>query len=1380
MGRESQSKQLKRWIIKGRFQLTTPMHLGTGLAEKINEKNWTDVITADHHGNPYIPGSSLKGVLVALAKRTQCFENLKSLFGASIDESSDNSQKTADEQKPNTIAGQAEFYNAYFAGTPSETDEKDQSGKNNASERITKVVPHVAIDRITGTAVDKKLFHSRSVNPGTCFTCRIIIQHADKEQIQQFLGLLEYAEDAPSFSLGGGANQSLGKIKWQENQSQKFSVRYFGKDQIKKWYQHVLNGNNHNWQDFAELRKDIKPEFITSQKNITVTLKLPLTLDFHTPFLVKAGEKKDDAQNEADAKPLTNHQGQVILPASSLRGRLRAQAEKILRTMCPDQDIPQGHEAPPYDGNAHNDLIGLLFGTSGWKGIVRTTDLIHCVTEYELKFDGEREAINDLSEEVKSCIIVDLVKTVSTAAEKPEERLHIRIIDSAGSLIVHKSEDSNWANDTFNDTSAKDKFKARLKEIDDPKNLDDTLREDIKKHAIQLATQTRHEMVAIDRFTGGGKEGAKFNVDYVECPTLIGKIYLDLHRLKASKLRDSKDKLVPALKPALGLISLLLRDLAEGDIPFGFGVNKGYGQCRAHSVMSDWTQRLDKIEKDLTVNHTLDALRNYLGNPVSHSLPPFETDDAAIDNSPATIEQSTGDTGLAFHNPYHFIPLNKPVIDNWPEAKPETLKADRQGHDQYHTDKFSGRIVCRLTTKTPLFIGAQTKSFTNNRKPSEAKPFKLNGKHAIPATSLRGMLSSLFESISNSNFRVLHPEKYSMRKNHRKGLSAMGRIKFENNKPVLQPLTLPTLFKRKQYKIPENWRHVFKNLTPLKVYFHSTDRSFSYNELYYMDLHNIKLSKKTEEITNDPDLRFPSKDENKDCLIGQRYRNKKIHVQKQNDLTSGWIRTLIDPCRELPKDVQHHVFLPDTTGQLDPLEIPDGVIARFEILADQALESMHLKENDKLKSINSILPYTPIGRNNDANFQMRVGKDTTCYKTRLKEGDIVFFDINKDGKITEISFSSIWRQGIERNGEFLTSADLLAKHCIHLLPFGMSNRCKNLSPVEQLFGVVEDRESKKSDKTDNLSKDDQAFGYTGKARIGFGTTDPATIISTESPITLKELSSPKPPSPALYLKPKNSDGYLSKTDVASQGNTTTLRGRKYYLHALRQNGDVAKLTENGQIQNDGCLPWKSKYDSQNDDGNKRRVRIEPIKKGNYFYFEIDFNNLDATELAQLCATLQPTPEFEHRLGMGKPLGLGSVKIEPLGLFLINRHQRYTTDGTNCDRYHRFWLKGGNVDQDWPEYLRQNVVTVNCSQAFNHTFDKLVQKGLAGTDADIKRALQLLGDPQYIGVPVHYPIARNGTLENKHFEWFGKNDKQNKNPLESIVAGTNKIPTLNKN
>jgi len=120
----------------------------------------------------------------------------------------------------------------------------------------------------------------------------------------------------------------------------------------------------------------------------------------------------------------------------------------------------------------------------------------------------------------------------------------------------------------------------------------------------------RQEFVAIDRFTGGAADGAKFNADLAGMTTLRGALSIDLARLKE----------VDPECASLGLLALVLRDLAEGDIPLGSGSAKGQGFCKATVT---WDGK-DFLDPDCSVGGYLAKFRETIPPPTQKTQ-----DDAA-------------------------------------------------------------------------------------------------------------------------------------------------------------------------------------------------------------------------------------------------------------------------------------------------------------------------------------------------------------------------------------------------------------------------------------------------------------------------------------------------------------------------------------------------------------------------------------------------------------------------------------------------------------------------------------------------------------------------------------------------------------------------------
>jgi len=129
-------------------------------------------------------------------------------------------------------------------------------------------------------------------------------------------------------------------------------------------------------------------------------------------------------------------------------------------------------------------------------------------------------------------------------------------------------------------------------------------------------TRLSQEFLAIDRFTGGGARGLKFNAEAVYCPTLIGTITIDLKRVEPW---------------GLGLLALTLRDLMEGDIPLGFGAAKGYGACRA-TIKALRISGVDSFPDELqTIFKDNDALQISFDNLDTTARPPMEAECVVIE-----------------------------------------------------------------------------------------------------------------------------------------------------------------------------------------------------------------------------------------------------------------------------------------------------------------------------------------------------------------------------------------------------------------------------------------------------------------------------------------------------------------------------------------------------------------------------------------------------------------------------------------------------------------------------------------------------------------------------------------------------------------------------
>jgi CRISPR/Cas system CSM-associated protein Csm3 (group 7 of RAMP superfamily) len=351
-------------------------------------------------------------------------------------------------------------------------------------------------------------------------------------------------------------------------------------------------------------------------------------------------------------------------------------------------------------------------------------------------------------------------------------------------------------------------------------------------------------------------------------------------------------------------------------------------------------------------------------------------------------------------------------------------------------------------------------------------------------------------------------------------------------------------------------------------------------------------------------------------------------------------------------------------------------------------------------------------------------------KARLMPGQIVYFTWNAErGTASELAWSALYRRGAWSDAQHDPGALNLRRFVgqdpkeRHRLPLGWRPD-KTLHNAEWLLGVVQGK----------VETGEVAASFASK--LAFGMARSAQSAKTLPAITLKELSSPKPPSPALYIRRKNGNAApISKDQLVSKPEDFRFQGTKTYLHAQRINGVVVGLGEDGDPGN--TMPWVSMRPAVAPPGpanktyhlSNRQVSVQPIAGGQLFNFEIRFDNLSVDELNLLCAALYPSANYEHKLGMGRPIGLGSVKLQVTSLQLEDRVKRY----------------------------RSGAIT---SQQPDADPGQLAEQGMAHLrrrDPALHHALLTLGEPKHVTAPVHYPQIAAGRIEDLNFQWWMQND-----------------------
>jgi len=151
-----------------------------------------------------------------------------------------------------------------------------------------------------------------------------------------------------------------------------------------------------------------------------------------------------------------------------------------------------------------------------------------------------------------------------------------------------------------------------------------------------------------------------------------------------------------------------------------------------------------------------------------------------------------------------------------------------------------------------------------------------------------------------------------------------------------------------------------------------------------------------------------------------------------------------------------------------------------------------------------------------------------------------------------------------------------------------------------------------------------------------------------NPITPHTLSGPKPTTFQHYLAQDKQAKHDpdEKSTLAHYGTSTQetqIRGHKWFWH--KGAAPDIEATEKERAHE------------------KQLTRIMPVKPGVRFTFKIRFENLREEELGALLWALSLPGEsgkvYRHKLGMGKPLGMGAVALTSQ-LLLTDRMMRYST------------------------------------------------------------------------------------------------------------------------
>lgn len=579
--------------------------------------------------------------------------------------------------------------------------------------------------------------------------------------------------------------------------------------------------------------------------------------------------------------------------------------------------------------------------------------------------------------------------------------------------------------------------------------------------------------------------------------------------------------------------------------------------------------------------------------------------------------------GEPFLNPYTFVPAFP--RDGFPESVDD---GEPYGNDRLRPGLWTGTIGVRLTVRTPLLLLDAARAFEAESGSEGHLAYPLlarNGLPHLPATSVKGMLRSAYEAITGSRFGVFtgHNLPPGWRRPAEDGARMKPvRVLSVSEKPDRVRIEYCEQARLPAYELPE------KRVKPLP--YQGTTRLPRHGEAV-----TVRIGRKSGRRGG----RSFFKPWTVRSIVprGEGEPARGDWGDDEEKVVNGYVWATLQ--NTVGKVYERVFFQPDHPRTV----VLEGQYARWNaLMADYA--AAHTHEDLRARGEGDGLAWSPHLRD--------------PARARLEPGALCWAYQRSGG-------ADLYPVMIPRALAALAPKDMLPDD---LRP---ARAYEKLSPADRLFGWV-------------AADDANTFpaAYRGQVRIKGVRCEEETASVTRfvgDGLPLAILGGPKPAQGRFYRakSPTRPDEPLD--DGVPRGNVHLdegqgLRGRKVYWHHARVAGDREYWREpadgrdptqdplNGRDHREFRRPWgpvdgpggetqprpdgrahATRRNAEQRDNQNRSI-CGWIDGGSGFSFSIDVRDLDGAELGALLWLLELPDGCFHRLGFGKPLGFGSVRL----------------------------------------------------------------------------------------------------------------------------------------
>ena len=728
-------------------------------------------------------------------------------------------------------------------------------------------------------------------------------------------------------------------------------------------------------------------------------------------------------------------------------------------------------------------------------------------------------------------------------------------------------------------------------------------------------------------------------------------------------------------------------------------------------------------------------------------------------------------TSRDFHNPYNFVPAPARQTDH-----PELGDHVPAGHHAYRADRISGVINVKMTLATPLLLpdAAMATDVVDDHR---AFPVRMDadGKPYLPPTSVKGMLRAAYEATTNSRLAVfaVHKERLAFRMDARSGITLIPARVVNGRFELLTGTTPPGNQGQPNHPLHAAWlpRYDQNGRIANWAVRYCDNRLPQHGEEVVVWLEEFQHWRwDRNQSVHRPDFKYwkvraiarvsqPAPPQPPPSQSRERRERQSWHEARGNlRQVRGWVCVTN---ANINRKHDERVFF--AAGKPNVLPCGDThramwqeLIANYQSIHAEDLRSRRARQQN---------PWDYLGPEPGRTAWSR--HIYTDSDRMLAEGTLCYVRLNASGNAVEALFPVM----IARELFEASPLDLISDS---LLPAAALNE---LSPADRVFGWVSQH---------------GRGAYRGNVRVAPAnceTTDPIEPFDWPG-LPLAILGQPKAQQARFYVAASpeghaQKDG-LSKEEASYQAGKG-LRGRKIYPHHHKlAAAHWQNATEDRTLQNtNGNFQEyrRPRLNNQEQQDNQNRSVQGWVKPETIFTFDLYVTNLSSVELGALLWLLSLPPEHYHRLGGGKPLGFGSVRLEIAG----------------CD------LRSGAAWRDYYSSLSESPPPAFDGATVIASFKQAIVDayGAGSTGNDLNQRFQQVAFIAALlqaakgfddNLPIHYPRARQrdshgnpvpGAVpphpEGKAYEWFVVNDRRGRDadPPAGLrdLAGDPGLPML---